>query len=102
MCPFSFLFSLLLYFGLKYSNDKKELEIKETISKLQSILESNGPGSLLIITAQPPLSLVTNLLKQKKACENAQSVSRWTALLDFQLKDAYLKCNKTHMITIAS
>ena len=90
------------YFGLKYSNDKKELEIKETISKLQSILESNGPGSLLIITAQPPLSLVTNLLKQKKACENAQSVSRWTATLDFQLKDAYLKCNKTHMITIAS
>ena len=88
------------YFGLKYSNDMKEFEIKEIISRLQSSLESNGPGYMLIITAQPPLSLVTNLLKQRKACDSAQSVSRWTAALDYQLKEAYSKCNKTHLITI--
>ena len=90
------------YFGLKYSNDMKEFEMKEIISKLQSSLESNGLGYMLIITAQPPLSTVTNLLKQRKACDNAQSVSRWTAALDYQLKEAYSKCNKTQMITITS
>lgn len=88
------------YFGIKYSNECRELEIKNIIEKLKSSLESSSPGSLLIVTAQCSLSSVTNLLKQKKACDSIQSVSRWSPSLDFQLRESYSKCNKAAMITI--
>jgi hypothetical protein len=81
------------------SNDKSS-RLNAIIEILKSSLQHTQQGSVIIITAQKPLNLVTNLLKQKKACENPQSVSRWTQTLDSQLRDAYACCNMASMITI--
>jgi hypothetical protein len=83
----------------KKLNDKNN-RINDVIETLKSSLQHTQQGSVIIITAQKPLSLVTNLLKQKKACENPQSVSRWTQNLDSQLRDAYACCNMSSMITM--
>jgi hypothetical protein len=87
------------------SNKNKKLSdknnrINDVIDSLKSSLQHTQQGSVIIITAQKPLNLVTNLLKQKKACENPQSVSRWTQTLDSQLRDAYACCNMASMITM--
>ena len=79
--------------------EKKIACMKEILEKVKIILKETEQGCLIIITAQPPLSLVSNLLKQKSACENPQTVSRWTKELDVQLKEAYSTCNIAHMIT---
>ena len=78
---------------------KKIKYFQDLIEKIKSILKETKQGCLIIITAQQPLSLVSNLLKQKSACENPQTVSRWTRELDIQLKEAYSMCNIAHMIT---
>jgi hypothetical protein len=83
----------------KKSSDKNN-RINDVIDSLKSSLQHTQQGSVIIITAQKPLNLVTNLLKQKKACENPQSVSRWTHTLDSQLRDAYACCNMASMITM--
>ena len=85
------------------ANLKKKVKINEFLTKIieniKDALKETKQGCLIIITAQQPLSLVSNLLKQKSACENPQTVSRWTRELDIQLKEAYSKCNIAHMIT---
>jgi hypothetical protein len=78
---------------------KKIDYLKEILEKVKCVLKETKQGCLIIITAQPPMSIVSNLLKQKSACENPQTVSRWSKELDLQLKEAYSTCNIAHMIT---
>jgi hypothetical protein len=78
---------------------KKIEYLKEILEKVKGVLKETKQGCLIIITAQPPMSIVSNLLKQKSACENPQTVSRWSKELDLQLKEAYSTCNIAHMIT---
>ena len=78
---------------------KKIEYLIEALEKVKGALKETKQGCLIIITAQPPLSIVSNLLKQKSACENPQTVSRWSKELDLQLKEAYSTCNIAHMIT---
>lgn len=86
-------------FVKKVKKEKKIIYFRDLIEKIKNILKDTKQGCLIIITAQQPLSLVSNLLKQKSACENPQTVSRWTRELDIQLKEAYNTCNIAHMIT---
>lgn len=86
--------------GIKFQKKVKMNEfLIKVIENIKDTLKETKQGCLIIITAQQPLSIVSNLLKQKSACENPQTVSRWTRELDIQLKEAYSKCNIAHMIT---
>lgn len=78
---------------------KKIEYLKEILEKVKGVLKETKQGCLIIIAAQPPMSIVSNLLKQKSACENPQTVSRWSKELDLQLKEAYSTCNIAHIIT---
>ena len=73
--------------------------LQSMVEQLKSGIDSPGPGSLLIITAQKPMSSVISLLKRKRACDNTTSVSSWSPLLENQLVQAYEQFNYTYMTT---
>ena len=94
----------------KEGNDDKNSDKNETsstahissiVNTLKKSLESTGLGSILIITAQLPLSQVISLSRQKKACDSPQSVSIWTPAQEERLRDAYVRCNYASMVTIS-
>jgi Icc-related predicted phosphoesterase len=78
-------------------NDKNEKneKLNDIILKIRKSIESlnSEKGTLVLVTAQSSLNDVISLIKQKKACDNPQCCSRWSSQLEFELKEAYAKCN---------
>jgi flagellar motility protein MotE (MotC chaperone) len=79
----------------KNEKNEKNEKLNEMILKIKKSIESlnSEKGTLVLVTAQSSLNDVISLIKQKKACDNPQCCSRWSSQLEFELKEAYAKCN---------